>query len=189
MKKNIVTINEDYDDWKIKGLLAEVVGYDRDKRYLVKLLENSQTDYLNVNDVIWLKPHWLDGIESICDRFTAIHKFPYSLDDISSKKERWKEYKSRTRRDCTKFWITCGEQSFNNLTRSKLLTKIKYCLQNDLDFISGVRVTSKWSTCFGQVVESSYKENYFDIDKTNFAEIKKEIGGLQRKISNLILNY
>ena len=78
-QRNIVTINDGYSDWKVKGLLAEVVGYDRDKRYLVKLLEKSQTEYLNIGDAIWLKPHWLDGIENICNCFTAIHKFPYDL--------------------------------------------------------------------------------------------------------------
>ena len=49
-QRNIVMINDDYSDWKVKGLLAEVVGYDRDKRYLVKLLEKSQTEYLNIGE-------------------------------------------------------------------------------------------------------------------------------------------
>ena len=64
-QRNIVMINDDYSDWKVKGLLVEVVGYDRDKRYLVKLLEKSHTEHLNIGDTIWLKPHWLDGIENI----------------------------------------------------------------------------------------------------------------------------
>ena len=187
--ENIVTINDDYDDWKIKGLIAEVVGYDRDKRYLVKLLENSQTDYLNIGDTIWLKPYWLDGIEKICNRFTAIHKFNYDNENPQSKKQRWEDYKARTRVDNTKFWITCGEESFDNLNRSKLLRKIRHCLQNDLDFLAGVHKTSKWGSASGFVVESSFKENTYSIEGRNFKEIEKEISSFQKKIGKLISKY
>ena len=92
--RNVVMINDDYSDWKVKGLIGEVVGYDRDKRYLVKLLEKSQTEYLNIGDTIWLKTHWLDGIETICNCFTAIHKFPYDLTNDSCKKIVGKSIKS-----------------------------------------------------------------------------------------------
>lgn len=98
MKKYLVTINDDYYDWKIKGLLAEVVGWDRDKRFLVKLLESSETEYLNIGDTIWLKPHWLDGIYDHMNHFTTIHKLPYDLRDVRTKEERWKEYKNRVKR-------------------------------------------------------------------------------------------
>lgn len=187
--KNIVTINDDYGDWKIKGLIGEVVGYDRDKRYLVKLLENSQTEYLNVGDTIWLKPHWLDGIEKICNRFTAIHKFNYDVDNTQTKRERWGDYKARTRRDNTKFWITCGEKAFDNLNRRGLLRKIRYSLYNNLDFIAGVNKISKWGSASGFVVESSFKENTYNIEGRNFREVEKEIKNFQKKIGKLISKY
>ena len=89
MGKYIVTINEDYDDWKIKGLLAEVIAWDRDKRFLVKLLENSKTQYLNIGDTIWLKPHWLDGIYDNLNRFTAIYKLPYGKIELDIEQGGW----------------------------------------------------------------------------------------------------
>lgn len=188
-QRNIVTINDDYSDWKVKGLLAEVVGYDRDKRYLVKLLEKSQTEYLNVGDTIWLKPHWLDGIENICNCFTAIHKFPYDLTNDSYKKDRWKEYKERSRRDKVEFRISYGETNLQGLTRKQVISKVKYALQNDLDFNVSVMQITKWGSATGRVIESSLKENSYCVYERNFTEISKLVRGFQRQLVKVVESY
>ena len=188
-QRNIVMINDDYSDWKIKGLLAEVVGYDRDKRYLVKLLEKSQTEYLNIGDAIWLKPHWLDGIENICNCFTAIHKFPYDLKSVDGKRERWKEYKERSRRDKVEFWISYGDTNLQGLTRKQVISKVRYALQNKLDFDVSVMQITKWGSASGRVIESSFKENSYHVYERNFTEISKLIRGFQRQLVKVVESY
>ena len=187
--KNVVVINDDYADWKIKGLLAEVVGYDRDKRYLVKLLENSQTDYLNVGDTIWLKPQWLDGIDEVCNRLTAIHKFPYDLEDSRTKKDRWKEYKERSRRDKISYCVSYGDVLLQDLTRNQAITKVKHALQNNLDFDISVSIKTKWGSMSGWVMESSFVNNDYHVHSRNFKEVTKVISGLQRKLVKIVESY
>lgn len=188
-QRNIVTINDDYSDWKVKGLMGEVVGYDRDKRYLVKLLEKSQTEYLNIGDTVWLKPHWLDGIENICNCFTAIHKFPYDLTNNSCKKDRWEEYKERSRRDRVEFWISYGETNLQGLTRKQVISKVRHALQNNLDFNVSVMQITKWGSATGRVIESSFKENSYYVCERNFTEISKLIKGFQRQLVKVVESY
>lgn len=183
MKKYLVTINGDYDDWKIKGLLAEVVGWDRDKRFLVKLLENSETEYLNIGDTIWLKPLWLDGIYDHMNRFTAIHKLPYDLSDVRTKKERWKEYKNRVKRFKTKFYIVDGDNEYDNLTRKQVIGHLRRIKDKDTDFFVGLNFESKWSFDSGVVVECD-QEGYWL--PNNSKEVTKRIKNFQNKIAKLV---
>lgn len=43
MNQVIVTINDDYGQYNIKGCLGVVLAYDRDKRFLVKVIEGEET--------------------------------------------------------------------------------------------------------------------------------------------------
>ena len=183
MKKYLVTINNDYDDWKIKGLLAEVVGWDRDKRFLVKLLENSETKYLNIGDTIWLKPHWLDGIYNHMNRFTAIHKLPYDLGDARTKKERWKEYKNRVKRFKTRFFILEDGNKYDNLTRKQVIGHIRRIKDKDTDFFVGLNFESKWSFVSGSVVECDQDGYWLP---NNFSEVTKRIKNFQNKVAKLL---
>lgn len=183
MAKFVVTINADYDDWKIKGLLAEVVAWDRDKRFLVKLLENSQTDYLNVGDTIWLKPHWLDGIYDKMNRFTAIHKLPYDEDDKRTKKERWKEYKQLVKRFKTSFYLVVGDKCYDKLNRKQVIGHMMHLKDTADDFKVGVYFDTKTSFCSGSVVECD--EFGFWIPN-NFREVSKRVSNLQNKVSKIL---
>ena len=183
MSKYIVTINDDYDDWKIKGLLAEVVAWDRDKRFLVKLLENSQTDYLNIGDTIWLKPHWLDGIYDNLNRFTAIHKLPYGEDDKRTKKDRWKEYKQRVKRFKTRFYLVVGDKNYDNLNRQQVIGHMMFLKDTTDDFRVGVYFNTKTSFCSGSVVECD-EDGYWT--PNNFTEVSKRVSNLQNKISKIL---
>ncbi|HCM0371075.1 TPA: hypothetical protein N2626_004541, partial [Salmonella enterica] len=60
MNQVIVTINDDYGQYNIKGCLGVILAYDRDKRFLVKVIEGKE-----VGIHVWLKPHWLDGIDEV----------------------------------------------------------------------------------------------------------------------------
>ena len=183
MGKYIVTINEDYDDWKIKGLLAEVIAWDRDKRFLVKLLENSKTEYLNIGDTIWLKPHWLDGIYDNLNRFTAIYKLPYDENDKRSKKERWKEYKQRVKRFKTRFYLIIGDKRYDDLNRKQVIGHMMYLKDTTDDFRVGVYFDTKTSFCSGSVVECD-TDGYWT--PNNFKEVSKRVSNLQNKISKIL---
>ena len=183
MKKYLVTINDDYDDWKIKGLLAEVVGWDRDKRFLVKLLEDSQTEYLNIGDAIWLKPHLLDGIYDHMTLFTAIHILPYDLADRRTKEERWKEYKERVKRFKTEFFIIEGGNKYSNLTRKQVIGHMKHIKDKGTDFFIGLNIKSKRFCASGSVIECDQDGYWLP---NNSKEVTKRIKNFQNKIAKLV---
>lgn len=186
---DIVTINCDLDHMFLKGALAKVIAYDRDKRYLVELLEN--TTNMNVGDKIWLKPHWFDNFRNKAnERFTHIHKFPYSDTDTRSKKERWVEYKEGSRRSKVVFDVTLSDNvRYMNLTRKQVLTKLRHALKNDLDINVAVYYTHKWGSYSGYVLESIFIDNSYSIEFKNFKKIDGMIKNFQKKLEKIILAW
>lgn len=193
MNQVIVTINDDYDQYNIKGCLGVVLAYDRDKRFLVKVIEGKETGLY-----VWLKPHWLDGIDEVVGSYQhmALYKFPSNIDTPESKKERFKYYKNQVRKpyNCfskshLEYQIKVGEVNYKLSTRKALISKVRYALQTDQDFSIWCNLKSKWSSASGGVVDSSFYENSYDIYDNNFTEVDKKVRNLQRKIEKIIKEY
>lgn len=188
-----VTINADYDQFNIKGCVGNIVAYDRDKRFLVEILEGK-----HAGEKIWLKLHWLDGADDWVGsyRHMALYKLPTNIENPESKKERFKYYKSRVRKPYNSFskshleyQIEVGGVNYKISTRKKLISKIRYALQTDQDFSIWCNLKSKWSSASGGVVDSSFSENSYDVYYNNFREVDKKVSGLQRKIEKIIQEY
>ncbi|HCH9056042.1 TPA: hypothetical protein NNT21_004449 [Salmonella enterica] len=192
MNEVIVTINDDYDQYNTKGCLGVVLAYDRDKRFLVKVIEGKE-----VGLHVWLKPHWLDGIDEVVGsyRHMALYKFPSNIDTPETKKERFQYYKERTRKPykgfqngMCMFSIKVDDVWFDNMTRKKLISKVRHCLQNDCNFIINIYYNEKYSFTSSCLMESSIKDNDYTLYDLG-VELDKKCGSLQRKIENIIKEY
>ena len=87
------------------------------------------------------------------------------------------------------FWISYGETNLQGLTRKQVISKVKYALQNDLDFNVSVMQITKWGSATGRVIESSLKENSYCVYERNFTEISKLIRGFQRQLVKIVESY
>ena len=188
-----VTINCDYDQFKIEGCNGNVIAYDRDKRFLVHVIDGECK-----GEFIWLKLHWLDGIDDWVGsyRHMALYKLPTNIENPEPKKERFDYYKNRVRKtyNCfskshLEYQIKVGDVNYKLSTRRHLLKKIRFALQTNQDFDVWCNLQSKWSSASGYVVESSYENNDFWLYDNNFKEVQKKISGLQRKIEKVINEY
>lgn len=192
MNQVIVTINDDYDQYNIKGCLGVVLAYDRDKRFLVKVIEGKETGLH-----VWLKQYWLDGIDEVVGsyRHMALYKFPSNVDTPETKKERFQYYKERTRKPykCFQngmcmFSIKVDDVWFHNLTRKKLISKVRHCLQNNCDFIINVYSHEKFGFYSGCLIESSAKDNDYTLYDLS-SDVNKLCDSLQRKLEKIIEEY
>lgn len=184
MKKVIVTINDDYGDWKIKGLLAEVMYWDGDKKFGVKLLENSQTEYLNIGDVIWLKPMWLDGIwGNGCKKFNVLYKFPYDENDTRTKKERYRDYKERSKRYKMQFQMKIGQGIWKNVSRKQIINQMRILKDTQDNFCVDIDFETKWSSMSGCLVECN--ETGYTLQR-NFIEVERKVKNFQQRIGRIL---
>lgn len=191
MKEPILTINDDYYSFEIKGCKCKVLAYDRDKRFLVELLDGK-----DVGECVWLKPHWFDDIHKHYGSYQhmALYKLPSNIENPENKKERFSYYKSCTRKRYNNssrcnLSIKVGDVWYDNLSRKQLITKLRFALQTNQDVYSIVHVYKKWGSASGCVIEISVDENEYCVDYANFKEVARKIRGFQRKLAKLIDSY
>lgn len=184
MKKTTVTINNDYDDWKIKGLLAEVLYWDGDKKFGVKLLEKSQTPYLNIGDVIWLKPMWLDGIwDNGRKKLNVLYKLPAHENDTRTKKERYRDYKNRSKRYKMEFELQINNGEWKKVSRKQIINQMHILKDTQDDFCVRIDFETKWSSMSGCLVECD--ESGYTLQR-NFIEVERKIKNFQQRIGRIL---
>lgn len=194
MNEVIVTINDDYDQYNTKGCLGVVLAYDRDKRFLVKVIEGKEKGLH-----VWLKPHWLDGIDEVVGsyRHMALYKFPSNVDTPETKKERFQYYKERTRKPykgfqngTCMFSIRIDDVWIDNLTRKRLISKVRHCLQNDKSFEMNAYVNTKTSFCCGALVSYNNKRDWYVIyGHTGVSEVDQYCTNFTLKLKKIIKEY
>lgn len=107
---------------------AELVGYDRDKYYIVRYLDDSSIGRL--------KGYWLKGL----NKLKGGQRYLLNPDEVRlSNKELWKDYKFHKKLYCisTKartYTIRYNNKSFFDLTLQQLKRKIRTCFNLKIDF-------------------------------------------------------
>lgn len=202
-QKYIVTINADEHE----GKQAEIVAYDRDKRYQVRLLESGELH--------WFKPHWLDGIEKYFDgyRFKPIYKLPYHVeDDKRPFKERYQEYVDRTRRHYKSYAPTkhdyflavydktqnvredgyyLGNPTlvyFDNLKLSDVKRKIRYAVQNKLSFHLAMHIWEKTFSSGADILDYDQETGDWAI-YNQMKDNKRLVESIERSVEKVLYSY
>lgn len=182
MKRPDITVTVEHNNRQ-----AKLIGYDRDRYYIVQYLDDSTFDRL--------KYYHMQGMEQL----KSNHRFLLNPGaDRVSNKELSKDYKANTRGNIVStkkhtfgIYMFNGDKStelsWNELTFGQLKTKLRRCVQQNLNCHVSITTYYKGGCSYGSLME--YEDNVYTFFKNRNRAEQINKGTFERGIIKLMDSF